>query len=125
MKTGQIKNNQLDRLISNALTFDDNLIVPPHLAEMTIRKLEKKALLKELLLELSLKVGLVLGSLAVFAGIFAWINGSSVFTSLTKFFVNNRQVIISLLLISIIVIFIDQIVLKFYAQFREKESLKA
>jgi hypothetical protein len=110
----QSENNELDRIIHNALASDDELGIPNGLSERTILKLEKRMLLKELTLELSLKIGLVLGSLCLLVGVFAWLNGSGVIIRSYTYFVNNWQLITSLLLLVFITILIDQIVLRFY-----------
>jgi len=124
MTQEQIKNNELDRMIHNALTSNNDLIVPPGLPDTTIRKLEKKVLLRELILELFIKVGFVLGSLTILAGVFVWINGSGVLTGLYIHFLNNWQIITSLLLLVFIAILIDQIGLRFYTTFKKEVSLK-
>jgi uncharacterized membrane protein len=124
MKSEQIKNSELDRLIHNVLTSDDNLIIPPFLSDKTIRKLEKKVLLRELVLELSFKIGLVLGSLAILAVVFIWINGSGVLTRLITYFVNSWQIITSLFLLAFTTILIDQIALKYYITIKKEANLK-
>ncbi|MCK5137886.1 MAG: hypothetical protein KAR19_19020 [Bacteroidales bacterium] len=122
MAQQQIENGELDRLIHNVLTSNDDLMIPHGLSEKTILKLEKKVLLRELILELSFKVGLVLGSLSLLAGVFVWINGSGVLTSSYTYFVNNWQEITSLLFLALIIILIDQIGLRFYNAINKVKS---
>lgn len=110
----QIKNNELDKLIRNALKSNDELVMPSSLSDKIVQKIEKKILLRELILELSFKVGLILGSLIMLAGVFVCINGSSVLVRLYDYFVNRWQIITSLLIIVLITILIDQIGLRFY-----------
>jgi len=110
----QKEDSELDGIIRNVLSANDNLIIPPLLSEKTIRKLGKKILLRELVVELYLKVGLVLGSLAMLAGVFLWINGSGVLTNLYNHFINNWRIITSLLFLVFITIHIDQVGLRFY-----------
>ena len=114
MKSEQIKSNELDKLIRNVLKSSDDLKIHPGLADRTIRKLERKILLRELILELSFKVGLALGCIAVLAGVLIWANGSSMLTGLYTHFVNNWQLITSLLFLVIFTILIDQVGLRFY-----------
>ena len=54
----QKKNSELDRLMRDALTSNEDLIVPFSLSDHTIQKLEKKALLRELVFELLFKIGI-------------------------------------------------------------------
>jgi hypothetical protein len=124
MTPEQIKNSELDKLIHNMLTSNDDLIIPPGLSDKTIRKLEKKVLLRELILELSFKIGLVLGSLSILAGVFIWTNGSGVLTGLFTHFINNWQIITSLLLLVFITILIDQVGLRFYNALKKEVILK-
>jgi len=120
-----IKNNELDKLIRDALASDNDLIIPPGLPDKTIKKLEKKVLLRELILELFFKVGLVLGSLFLLAGVFVWINGRGVLTGLYTHFVTNWQIITSLFLLVVITILIDQVGLKFFTAINKGVGLKA
>ncbi|MBA7533570.1 hypothetical protein ES705_25811 [subsurface metagenome] len=124
MSQEQIIHKELGKLIHDALITSDELNIPSGLTDKTIRKLEKKFLLRELVLELSFKVGLILGSLAVLTGVFVWIYGSAVLTRMYTFFVNNWQIITSLLLLIFITILIDQIGLRFYNTFKKEVSWK-
>jgi hypothetical protein len=117
-------NSELDGLIRNALTSNDNLIVPSGLSDKIIQKLEKKVLLRELVLELLFKVGLASGSLAILAGVFVWANGTGVLTSFFARFVNNWQIIASLLFLAFITILIDQVGLRYYNAFNKEAGLK-
>jgi len=110
----QKEDSELDGIIRNVLSANDNLIIPPYLSEKTIRKLGKKILLRELVVELYLKVGLVLGSLAILAGVFLCINGTGLLTNLYNHFINNWRIITSLLFLVFVTIHIDQVGLRFY-----------
>jgi len=120
-----IKNNELDKLIRDVLASDNDLIIPPGLPDKTIRKLEKKVLLRELILELFFKVGLALGSLVILAGILIWINGRGLLTGLYTHLMANWQIITSLLLLVLITILIDQVGLKFFTAINKGANLKA
>jgi hypothetical protein len=119
----QMENNEIDKIINNALSSDDSLMIPHGLSEKVIIQLEKKIILKELILELSLKIGLVLGSLCLLAGVFVWIYGNAVITNLYAFFITNRQIIISILLLVFITTLFDQIGLRFYTAIKDKRKL--
>lgn len=125
MTPEQLKNSELDRLINNALRSDDKMIIPQGIAEKAIRRHKKKVLLWELVSELSWKVGLVTGSLVLLAGVFVWINGKGILDNLYSHFVNNRHVIVSLLILVFVTILIDQIALKFYNAIKKEASLNS
>ena len=110
----QLKTDDLDRMIHNALASNNNLLVPTDLSERTIRKIEKRILLRELILELFFKAGIITGSLTILGIVFIWINDNAVLTRLYTQLLNNWQLSFSLLLLIIITILIDQVVLKFY-----------
>ena len=124
MAQEHIKNNELDRLMRNALASNNDLMIPQGLSEKIIQQLKKRVLLRELIHELSYKVGLVLGSLVVLTGVFIWINGSNMLTYLYSLLVNNWQPITSLLLLVFITLLIDQVGLKFYTIIKNEVSLK-
>jgi hypothetical protein len=120
----QTENKELDVLIRNVLSSNDDLIIPAGLSEKTIRNLEKKILLRELVLELFMKVGLISGSLAVLAGVFILVNGKNVLNRLYAQFADNWHMIISLLFLVFITIFIDQVGLRFHNTFHKETGLK-
>jgi hypothetical protein len=124
MKPEHIKNSELDNLMRNALTSNNDMIITPGISDKIILKLEKKTLLRELLLELSFKVGLALGSLALLAGVFTWVTGSDVLSRFYTHFVSNRQLFISTLLVVFVTILIDQVALRFYITFNKEVNLK-
>lgn len=114
----EIENKELDRLLHNALSSDDALKIPSGLADLTIQKLERKLVLRELIFELSIKISIVIGSLAILATVFALLNGTGVLTGLYVRFINNWQIIASVLLLVFITIIIDQVVVRFYNYLR-------
>jgi hypothetical protein len=124
MMQEQIRNSELDSLIKSVLKSDEGLIIPSGLSERTFRRLEKRILLRELMLELVFKIGLVSGSLAILAGVFVWINGIGVLTGLYAQFLDNWQIVTSLLLLVFVTILIDQVGLRFYSIFKKEVSLK-
>ena len=119
MTPDHLRNSELDKLLRHTLESNIDLTVPQGLSDRIIRKLEKKALLQELILELSFKIGLVLVSLAVLAGVLVWSNGSSLLGTLYTHFIDNWQVIISVLFVVFITILIDQVGLRFYNTFEK------
>jgi hypothetical protein len=123
MTQDQLKNKELDELVHNALATNADLIIPPGLSDRTIRKLEKKVLLRQLILELFFKFGLILGSLAILAVVFVWINRGTILTGLFSYFIDNWQTITALFLLVFITVFIDQVGLKFYTTFKKEISL--
>ncbi len=124
MTPEQLKNSELDNLVRNVLLSDDDLMIPSGLADKAFRKLEKKIILRNLILELSVKIGIVLGSLAILTGVFAWFKGPAVLTAFYTYFISNWQTIVSLLLLIFITVLIDQVGLKFFAEFKKEVSLK-
>lgn len=114
MIPGQTENSELDALIRNALISNNDLTIPEGLAEKTLRKLEKKIILRELILELSLKTGLVLGSLVVLLAVFLLLKGKGVIDMLYGHFVNNWQIILSFLFLVFFTILVDQVGIKFF-----------
>ena len=119
MKPDQLKDSELDSILKKAFFSGDQLTIPLGLVDRTVRKIEKKALIRSLVLELLSKIALGLISLAVLAGVFAFIRGTGVLTFIYVHFVDNWQLFSSLLLLSFITIFVDQVGLKFYNSFKE------
>ena len=120
MAPDQVNNSELDSMVRHVLTLDDTFSMPSGLAEKTIRRLERRVLLRELILELSLKAALVIGSLAIFTGIFVLINGKSVIETLFARFSDNRQIIAPFLVVALITILIDQLGLRFYNRYHQE-----
>jgi hypothetical protein len=119
MITKPVKNRELDQLLKNALASSLELEFPTDLRDKTIRRLQKRAILRELLLELSYKAGLVIGSLGILAGVLIWTNGYDI---LVRFFSHLSEVmiiIIPLLFVAIFTVLIDQIVIRFYDQYKK------
>ena len=124
MKREQITNNELGALIHQALVSDPEQVVPPALTERVIQKLVKRKILRELIFELLLKGILVLVSLAVLTGVLVWIKGSNILAFLYAHFISNWQPVISILILALITILIDQIGLRFYSAFKKGARLK-
>ena len=120
----QIEDNELDDIIRNVLASDENLIIPSGLSEKTIKKLGKRALLRELVLELFLKIGLVMGSLAILTGVFFLINKTNVLTNVYNQIINNWQIILPLLLLVFFSLLIDQVGLRFYNIFNRESGME-
>ena len=123
MAQEQLENSELDRLMRNVLSSDDELKIPQGISDKTILKLGKRVLLRQLILELFYKLGLVLGSLSLLAGVFVWINGKGMLSGSYTFFLTHWQNITSLLFLVFIIILIDQIGLRFYNVINRKVSL--
>lgn len=121
MKPDRIKNSELDSLIHNALKSSNKLIIPQDVSEKLVRNLEKKVLFWNLMLEFIYKIGLVLGSLALLTGIFVWINGRIVFSSMYAIFADNWQLVTLLLFTGFITVLIDQVGLRFYHAFNKEQ----
>lgn len=123
MEMEKSENSELNRLIHQALASNSNMKVPSGLTEKTIQRLEKKILLKELVLELSVKIGIVSGSLLLLTGIFVWINGNKVITGIYQFVLNHSQQFLSILILGLITILIDQIGLKYYQTVKKEKRI--
>ena len=120
-----MKNDELDSLIQEALHSSDDLKIRTGLAESTIRKIEKRMLLKELLAELLYKTGLVLLSLAALVGVLIWAGGGKFFSNWYDQMLNNRQFVIAVVLLIMFTILIDQVGLRYYEMTKRKLGLKA
>jgi len=110
----------MDVIFRKALQNNNDLIIPDGLAEKTIRKLEKKILLRELITELLLKTGLVVGSLILLIDVFLLLKGKGVLDWLSDRIVDHWQIIVSLLVLIVFTILIDQIGIKFYGTINRK-----
>lgn len=124
MTPEKITNNELEGWIHSALASNPELTVPKNLTERVVQKLVKRKILSDLILELVFKGLLVLGSLAVMAGVFIWINGSNTLSPLYSYFIRNQYIIISIFLLILITILIDQIGLRFYTTFKREAGAK-
>ncbi|MBN2275291.1 MAG: hypothetical protein JXK95_13230 [Bacteroidales bacterium] len=122
MTPEQIKNSELDRLLRNAMMSDDNLVIPSGLSEKTMRRLEKKVILRNLILELSLKAGLVAVSLVVLTGVFIWFRGSDILSGLFSHIAANRQIIGMLLFAGFVIMLVDQVGVRFYNEFKKEQA---
>jgi hypothetical protein len=120
MTREQLKDNELDRIIRHALIADNRLTLPEALSERTIRRLHKRALLRQLVLELFLKVGIALVSVISLAAVFAIINGCTVINQILAKFLTNWQLIFYFLLLIFVTLIIDQVGLKFYSSFENE-----
>lgn len=119
MKPDQLKDSELDSILRNVLISDDKMTVPSDLTDTTIQRIEKKVLVRNLVMELFLKIALGIISLAVLTGVFAFIKGSGIITSLYLHFIDHWQLISSLILLSFVTIFTDQVGIKFYHSFKK------
>ena len=120
MKPDQLKDSEIDGLLSKALQSDSDLAILPGLSDKIIRKLERRIIIHDLLLELFSKIGIAVVSVALLTGIFVWIKGSGLLTELYGSFINHWQIILSALLILFITLLIDQVGLRFYAIFKRE-----
>ena len=114
MNKGEIKNKELDGLIHGALSSCDDLIVPEHIVNNTLVRLEKRMLLRQLILELSLKVGLVFGSLAVLSTVFLLAKNTDFIKRVYALILSNKEYAIGLMAIVMVIVLIDQVVLRYY-----------
>jgi hypothetical protein len=121
----QMKNSELDKIIQEALHSSADLKISTGLAERTIRKIEKRMLLKELLVELLFKIGLVLFSLVALGGVLIWASGGELFSNWYAQMLNNWQFVIAVLLLILITILIDQVGLRYYEMTKRQLSLEA
>ncbi len=113
-----IENNEMDQMIRRALATDETLQVPDVFAEMAIRRLGKRALLRRLFLELFSKIGLVLLSLTILLGVLAFVNGLELFNTLGEQFLSHKEILISVMIIGLVTLLIDQVVIKYNEQGR-------
>lgn len=111
-----IENNDMDQMIRNALASDEALRVPDGFAEMAIRRLGKRALLRRLFLELFSKIGLVLLSLMILLGVLAFVNGVEFFNTLAEQILSHKEILISVTIVGAITLLIDQVVIKYNEQ---------
>jgi hypothetical protein len=109
-----IKNSEIDRLMRQALESSDEFVVPGHVIDLTMRKLEKRMLLRQLLMELFIKIGLGLGSLGVLACVLALSIGLDMMKRLYAIVQANMQLVVILLTATLLILIIDQIALRFY-----------
>jgi len=110
----------MDAIFRKALQNNNDLIIPNGLAEKTIRKLEKRILLRELIFELLLKTGLVIGSLILLTVVFVLLKGRGVLDWLSNRIVDQWQIFASFLVLVFFTILIDQIGIKFYGTINRK-----
>jgi Mg/Co/Ni transporter MgtE len=116
----QSEDRDVDAIFRKALQNSNDLIIPEGLAEKTIRNLEKKILLRELITELLLKTGLVVGSLILLTVVFFLLKGKGVLDWISNRINDHWQIIVSILVLVIFTILIDQIGIKFYGTINRK-----
>ncbi|HOU02483.1 MAG TPA: hypothetical protein PK719_06840 [Bacteroidales bacterium] len=116
----QSEDRDMDAIFRKALQNNNDLIIPNGLAEKTIRKLEKRILLRELIFELLLKTGLVIGSLILLTVVFVLLKGRGVLDWLSNRIVDQWQIFASFLVLVFFTILIDQIGIKFYGTINRK-----
>ena len=116
----QSEDRNMDAIFRKALQNNNDLIIPNGLAEKTIRKLEKRILLRELIFELLLKTGLVIGSLILLTVVFVLLKGRGVLDWLSNRIVDQWQIFASFLVLVFFTILIDQIGIKFYGTINRK-----
>ena len=114
------EDRDMDAIFRKALQNNNDLIIPDVLAEKTIRKIEKRILLRELIFELLLKTGLVIGSLILLTVVFLLLKGKGVLDWLSNRIFDHWQIIVSLLVLVFFTILIDQIGIKFYGTINRK-----
>ena len=124
MKPDQLKDSELDNLLRNVLLADSRLTIPSDLTDRTVRRIEKKVLIRNLILELFSKIALGTLSLAILAGVFVWIKGSGILAVSYKFFLGNWQMITALLIISFVTVFADQVGFRFYHTMKERSTFR-
>ena len=116
----QSEDRDINAIFRKALQKNNDLIIPDGLTEKTIRKLEKRILLRELIDELLLKTALVAGSLILLIGVFILLKGRGVLDWLNNRIFDHWQMIASLLVLVFFTILIDQIGIKFYGTINRK-----
>ncbi len=125
MNPEQMKNDELDILLREALQSNSDLKIKTVLAEKTIHRIQKVVFLKQLLMELGIKTGLVLLCLAVFAGVFVFFKGNSLFKELFDVLLNYKQHVILVLLLILVTVIIDQVGLRYFHSTSQKVSATA
>ena len=116
----QSEDRDMDAIFRKALQNNNDLIIPNGLAEKTIRKLEKRILLRELIFELLLKTGLVIGSLILLTVVFVLLKGRGVLDWLSNRIVDQWQIFASFLVLVFFTVLVDQIGIKFYGTINRK-----
>ena len=122
MTPDSISKNNMEDLLHDALQNDPDLIIPPGLSERVARKLIRRNLLRGLVLELVFKGALIIGSLAILAGISAWIYGMGLLGKMYAFVISNWYMIFSVLLIALFIILIDQIGMRYLSALKEENQ---
>jgi hypothetical protein len=122
MKSG-IENSELDRIIRGALTASEDWKLPDDLLGKTIRKLERRALLRRIFLELFSKIGLAILSLAVLTGVLAYFRSLDVFTGLFAYLTAHRQITVEILVMALFTLVIDQIWLRYLSLTHHDKNL--
>jgi hypothetical protein len=118
-----MSNAELDHMISRALGASETLIVEDSLVEKTIRKIEKRALLRELLFELSFKIMVALGSIGILSGVMIWFNGLEMINRIFNVIGTYRHLVIMLFSSAFAIIFIDQVILKYFHAWENRNML--
>jgi hypothetical protein len=121
MNTDQIKNSELDRLMHQVLESDNDLLIPDHMTDSVIRRLEKRILLRELVIELAIKLGLVLGSLCILISVLALVRNLEMVKRFYSLALANKQLVLMLLSAVSVILIIDQVALRFYSIYNSKK----
>jgi len=122
MEKNQFQNGEIDQLVKVALESTDELSVPYQLADATIARLRKKILLKEMVTELAFKICIGLGSLGILAGAFILTGGQEFMEKILDFLRINKPVVLLFLTTSVVIIILDQILIRYINADEESAS---
>jgi hypothetical protein len=107
------ENGEMDKIIRGALTTADSFRIPDDVVLRTIRKLERRALLRRIFVELFSKIGLAILCLAVLTGVLACLNNLDTFNGFFNFIAAHRLMVIEALVMGAIILLIDQVGLRY------------
>jgi hypothetical protein len=118
MRTELYSNTEMNALIRDALGSNPDFKIPSCLVEATIRKIERRQMLRELVIELAAKIGIVAGSLGILMGVLYWTGQTRLVKQLISFSIENRQLIVVALASVFVIVLIDQLVLKYFSRIK-------
>jgi hypothetical protein len=113
MRTEPYSNAEMNALIRDALGSNPEFIIPSKLTDNTIRRIEKRQMLREIVFELAAKIGIVTGSLAILTGVLYLTGQNQIVKQIIAFAVQYKQLIAVLLSSVFAVIFLDELVFKY------------
>jgi hypothetical protein len=118
MRTEPYSNAEMNALIRDALGSNPEFIIPSKLTEKTIRRIEKRQMLREVVFELAAKIGIVTGSLAILTGVLYLTGQNQIVKEIIAFAVQYKQLIVVLLSSVLAIIFLDELVFKYITRLK-------